>query len=143
MLSLTRRNLISRLSMATGAALWWLTPFGALPAAAESRNPEHRLWSEMVGHQFGLKAGRDPNDRRRATLVLEEASVREYGNDPHRPKNLRPAATSLLFSSVAAAELTNETYTLSHSRRGEVQLYLHRMIRSDYPDSMIYEAVLN
>lgn len=143
MLVLTRRALVSRLCLAGAGIICWLSPLSAAQADGSRSNSEHRFWSQLLGERFDLKGSLKPGGTGRATLVLEEASLREFNDDRHRPKNLRPAAISLLFSSSATTVLTSATYTLGHPRLGEVQLFLNRMPCGEYPDSAIYEAVLN
>ena len=120
--------------MGGAAAAWWLSPLGTSPAAGGS-NAEHESWSGLIGERFQLQDG--------ATLVLEEATLREYRGDWRRPPEVRSAAISLLFSISGGAGLAEGIHTLTHPKVGRVRMYLDRTPRDEYPERTIFEAVLN
>jgi hypothetical protein len=129
--------------VAATARLWWLSPLVTQPASGGSRSPEHQYWIGLLGQRFDLKSVRGRERETYATLVLKEVSLHQIPNDRYRPANSRPAAISLLFSDPTAGSLTSATHTLTSPRLGDVRLFLNRTPRDEYPDSVIYEAVLN
>ena len=104
---------------------------------------EHRLWSELVGQSFGLAPGFDREVEVHGNLRLEQVILNRYRNDRYRPPHLRPASISLLFSAPAGTQLTSATYTVTHPDLGGSLHFLQRTVRADFPNSAIYEVVLN
>jgi hypothetical protein len=144
MLGLTRRQLVNGLSLAAAAAaVWWLLPQRSRPAAGAESRREQDLWSDLVGESFALAAGPGSSVGALPDLRLEEVKLCTFDNDRCRPTGLRRAAISLLFSATAATEFAAATYTVAHAKLGTTRLYMHRTVRADYPESAIYEAVLN
>lgn len=146
--NLTRRDFSSRVVVAAGAGLVWLSPIAGL-VAASTRLPRRREWRGLLGERFLVtldpayrQAGSfEPTEGDPTTLVLEEATVREYVGDIDRPSHLRPAATSLLFSSPAGESLEGATYAVSHAGMGTVHLLLQPVVGRG--GTTLYEAILN
>lgn len=90
---------------------WWDRLFFSL------KNGGHDEWSALVGSSFMLLADR-------GAIELKLAEVKLFDDSSLRPRGARDRAFAAIFETAAGAAAGDRIYSASHSRYGDLQIFM-------------------